>query len=171
MIDRVGQDQEVTVMAGLLKRRHEAVEPVWTSELTDVFDRMFDDWMSMWPFRRRALLSRWMPEDVIKVDEYRDGDTLVVRAELPGIDPDKDVELTMSDGMLHIEAERREEEKTEDKGYVRRELRYGSFTRSLPLPQGVTEADITATYKDGILEIRIPTSQPAPGKKITVTKA
>jgi HSP20 family protein len=95
----------------------------------------------------------------------------VVRAELPGIDPDEDVELTVTDGMLHIEAERREEEETEDKGYVRRELRYGSFSRSLPLPEGATEADITATYKDGILEIRVPAPQPPPAKKIPVSKS
>ncbi len=158
-------------MAGLLKRRHEALEPVETPETVDLFDRMFDDWMSMWPFRRPAVLARWMPEDLIKVDEYHENGTLVVRAELPGIDPDKDVELTVTDGMLHIEAERREEEKTEDKGYLRHELRYGSFSRSLPLPEGVTEADVTASYKDGILEIRIPAPQPEPAKKIPVTKA
>ena len=73
----------------------------------------------------------------------------MVRADLPGIDPEKDVELTVSDGMLHIRAERREEEKREEKGYLRQELRYGSLSRTLPLPEGVTESDITATYKDG----------------------
>jgi HSP20 family protein len=158
-------------MAGLLKRGHKAVEPVEPVETVDLFDRMFDDWMRMWPFRRPALLARWMPEDLIKVDEFRENGTWVVRAELPGIDPDKDVELTMSDGMLHIKAERREEEKTEEKGYARRELRYGSFTRSLPLPEGVTEADVVASYKDGILEICVPAPQPEPGKRITVTRS
>lgn len=157
-------------MASLPTRRREAVEPVATPETVDLFDRMFDDWMSMWPFRRPALLARWMPENLIKVDEYREDGTLVVRAELPGIDPDEDVELTVTDGMLHIEAERSEEEKTEERGYLRRELRYGSFARSLPLPEGVTEDDVTASYKDGILEIRVPAPQPEPGKKIPVTK-
>lgn len=156
-------------MAGLLKRRHEAVEPAET--IVDLFDRMFDDWMSTWPSRRPALLARLMPEDLIKVDEYRENGTLVVRAELPGIDPDNDVELTVADGMLHIEAERRDEKKTEETGYLRRELHHGSFSRSLPLPEGVTEADVTASYKDGILEIRVPAPQPEPGKKIAVTKA
>lgn len=137
-------------MAGLLGRRHEAVEPVEAPETVDLLDRRFADWMSMWPFRR------WMPEELIKVDEFRENGTLVVRAELPGIDPDKDVELTVSGGVLHIAAERREQERTEDKGYLRRELRYGSFTRSLPLPDGVTESDVTASYRDGILEIRVP---------------
>ena len=77
-----------------------------------------------------------------------------VRADLTGIDPDKDVELTVPDGMLHTP-----------------ELRYGSLSRSLPLPEGVTEADITATYKAGVLEIRIPEPKREPAKKIAVSKA
>jgi len=127
---------------------------------------MFEEWARMLPF------SRWREaEELIRVEEFREDGTLVIRADLPGIDPDKDVELTVSHGILHIEAERREEEKREEKGYVRRELRYGSLSRSLPLPQGVTEADITATYKDGVLEIRIPAPKHEPAKKIAISKA
>ena len=73
--------------------------------------------------------------------------------------------------MLHIEAERREEEKREGQGYLRREVRYGSFSRSLPLPEGVTEADIAATYKDGVLEIRIPEPGREPARKIAIGKS
>lgn len=154
-------------MTGLLKRHPREVEP---TETPDVFDRMFDEWMSMWPWRRPEFLSRWSPDELIKVDEFRDDGTLVVRAELPGIDPDKDLELTVTDGMLRIHAERREEEKTEEQGYLRRELRYGSFARSLALPASVTEADITASYKDGILEIRYPAPEPA-ATKVPVTRS
>jgi len=153
-------------MAGLLKREAR-VEPV---DLFDRFDRMFDDWTRMLPFRR-TLFGRDWAEDVIRVDEFRENGSLVVRAELPGIDPDKDVELTVTGGMLHIEAERREEKKTEDKGYVRQELRYGSFTRTLPLPEGVKESDIKADYKNGILEIRIPAPVTEPAKKIAISKS
>ena len=126
-------------------------------------DRLFDEWMRSMPIRR-PLGTIWDPqaEEVISVDEYRDGQTQVIRAELPGIDPDKDVELTVSDGMLRINAERRVEKDTEDKGYTRHELRYGRFTRMLPLPDGATESDISASYKDGILEVRVPVAeQPA----------
>src|SRR5579875_1416802 len=120
------------------------------------FDRLFDEWVRAMPFRPIGF-PRWRDaEDLIRVEEYHEDGTLVVRAELPGIDPGKDVELTVSDGMLHLEAERREEEKHEERGYVRQELRYGAFSRSLPLPAGVTEGDIKATYKDGMLEVRIP---------------
>ena len=109
--------------------------------------------------------------ELIRVEEFRDDGTLVIRADLPGIDPEPDVALTVSHGTLHIEAERREEEKREQKGYVRRELRYGSLSRSLPLPAGATEADITATYKDRVLEIRIPELKHEPAKKIAISKA
>jgi HSP20 family protein len=137
-------------------------------------DRLFDEWMRSMPMRR-STGTIWDPqaEEVISVDEYRDGQTQVVRAELPGIDPDKDVELTVSDGMLRINAERRVEKDTEDKGYTRHELRYGRFTRMLPLPDGATEADISASYKDGILEIRVPVAeQPAPKEptRIAISK-
>ncbi|GAA0919117.1 Hsp20/alpha crystallin family protein [Pseudonocardia zijingensis] len=120
-------------------------------------DRIFDEWMRSLPMRRPfGLAWDWPGDDLIRVDEYRDGDTEVIRAELPGIDPEKDVELTVADGMLRINAERRIEDRTEDKGYLRHELRYGSMSRTLPLPDGVSESDISATYQDGILEIRVP---------------
>ena len=142
------------------------------SDLTSRFsrmDRLFEEWMRSLPMRRPFGLGwDWPGEDLIRVDEYREGDTEVIRAELPGIDPEKDVELTVGDGMLRMSAERRVEEKTEDTGYVRHELRYGSMSRTLPLPEGVSESDISATYKDGILEIRVPVA--AEGEKPPVTK-
>jgi len=119
------------------------------------FDRMFEEWMRLLPFRS-PMEPGWRHEDLIRVDEYQEGGNLVIRAELPGVDPEQDVELTVSEGELHISAQRKSEEKVEEKGYVRRELRYGSLTRTLSLPPGVSESDITATYKDGILDIRIP---------------
>ena len=80
-------------------------------------DRIFDEWMRSLPMRRPfGLAWDWPGDDLIRVDEYRDGDTQVVRAELPGIDPQKDVDLTVADGMLRIGADRRIEDRTEDKG-------------------------------------------------------
>ena len=105
---------------------------------------------------RRFLEGDWEGNGLLKVEEFRDGDDLVVRSELPGIDPDKDAELTVSNGMLHIRAER--QEKSEDKGKegYRSEFRYGAFSRTLPLPEGVNPDDITASYRDGVLEVRVP---------------
>lgn len=150
-------------MASLVKR--EAKHPEST-RMFDRIDQMFEDWTRMLPARWPALGE--FPSAVIRVDEFHENGTLVIRAELPGIDPEKDVDLTVSDGMLHIEAERREEEKAEEKGYVRRELRYGSFSRTLPLPEGVSDADIKADYANGILEVRIPAAQPKPATKIPI---
>jgi HSP20 family protein len=85
----------------------------------------------------------------------RDGD-LIVRAELPGIDPEKDVEITVENGVLTIKGERRHEEKTEKENYYRFESSYGSFQRSVPLPKDVKADDIAASYENGILEVVVP---------------
>ncbi|TNB72121.1 Hsp20/alpha crystallin family protein [Arthrobacter sp. BB-1] len=92
----------------------------------------------------------------IRVEEMVDGNTLVVRAELPGIDPEKDVDVTVTDGVLSIRAERQEKKEHKDKDSYRSEFRYGSFVRRLPLPRGVQLGDVTASYKDGVLEVRAP---------------
>jgi HSP20 family protein len=83
-------------------------------------------------------------------DELEDGH-YVVRAEIPGIDPAKDVDITVRDGQLTIKAER--SEKKETKG--RSEFSYGSFVRSVSLPTGADEDDIKATYDKGILTVSV----------------
>ena len=166
-------------MAKLMKTQGRAAEPVEVVDSVDEFGaidrsfgRMFGLWSALMPLHRPMLAARqWLSESFIPVDEFHQDDQLVIKAELPGVDPDKDVEVTVSDGTLRISAERRDEKKTEGAGYTRQEITYGSFARTLPLPKGVTEADVTATYKDGILEIHIPDPQPEPGKKIPITTA
>lgn len=152
-----------------LARRKQDEPMTWFHQM----DRLFDEWFRSASARRPFGLDWDRPgAEVIRVDEYIDGDTQVIRADLPGIDPAKDVELTVAEGMLRISAERRMEEKSEDKGYLRHELRYGSYSRTLPLPEGVAADDVAATYKDGILEIRVPvpprSTEPEP-KKIPIT--
>jgi len=105
---------------------------------------------------------------MMRVEDFQDGDQYVMRAELPGIDPDKDVELEVQDGVLTIKAERREERKDPH----RSEFRYGSFSRSVTLPAGADENDVTASYRDGILEIRVPVKeeQKTEPRRITIAK-
>jgi HSP20 family protein len=133
------------------------------------------DWPDLFSARMFDVPSTWkdlFDDNDMKVEEFRDGDTLVVRAEMPGIDPDKDVEITVSDGMLRLSAERRSETTTEDKKGYRSEFRYGSFSRSVRLPAGAGEDDVTATYDDGILEVRIPIDESSNGaKKIPISRS
>jgi HSP20 family protein len=137
-----------------------------------------------------ADLSKWAPSDMlepvrrfldgdltmastIKVEQFQDGSTLVVRAEVPGIDPDRGVDVSVSNGMLHIKVEREEKSEHKSKSGYRSEFRYGSFQRSIALPSGAKEEDITASYKDGVLEVRAPAPITATGetsKKIRVDR-
>ena len=133
----------------------------------------FDDFpgfseLFRWPeWTRLAAL-----EDRIRVEEYSEDGTLVIRAEMPGIDPDKDVDISVSDGMLTIRAERREETKTEERQGFHSEFHYGAFSRSLRLPAGASEADVKASYKDGILEVRVPIDEErAAARKIAIEKS
>ncbi len=97
------------------------------------------------------------PDQMIKLEDEMQGGHYVLRAELPGIDPDKDVDITVSNGMLTIKAER--SEKKETKG--RSEFTYGSFTRSVTLPAGANEDDIKATYEKGILTVDVAVAEEA----------
>jgi HSP20 family protein len=87
----------------------------------------------------------------IKIEEFMQDNELTVRAELPGVDPEKDIEVTMGDGMLTIKGERREEHKRAE----RSDFHYGSFIRSIALPTGTDEKSVHATYKDGILQVKV----------------
>jgi HSP20 family protein len=151
-------------------------------------EEMFGEWMRGLPANRRPGRSFWAeatrgdrpaPDDVaeggpaaevgIAVDEYRDDDVHVVRAALPGIDPDRDVELTTVDGELRIVVEAGPED---DRTYLRRELRRARTTRALALPERARPGEITASYRDGILEIRIPLVAPPVSEttRINVTR-
>lgn len=120
----------------------------------DFFDRMFSHWPEM--FRHSVPLWPSNLTGLLQVDEFIDDGALVIRTEIPGIDADKDLEVTVEDDVLHIVAERKEEDTKDEKDYYRHELRYGSFRRYLQLPAPVQSSDMKATYKDGVLEIRVP---------------
>jgi HSP20 family protein len=78
------------------------------------------------------------------------------------VNPDEDVDISISDGNLRIRAERRHEETIEERDYRRTEFRYGSFSRVVPLPAQTNEQDIKASYRDGILEVRAPIDEIVP---------
>ncbi|MFG2041860.1 Hsp20/alpha crystallin family protein [Dactylosporangium sp. NPDC048998] len=102
----------------------------------------------------------------VRVEEYTDGDTHVVRAEAPGLDPEKDIAVSLHGNRLNIRVERTEERI--DKAHS--EFHYGSFARTVQLPLNAQEDGITATYVAGILEIRVPLAgKVTPGREIPVT--
>ena len=134
-------------------------------EMTDLTRRVFGSgWFT--PQTKTGNGHTWAPA----VDVFSRGNDVVVRAELPGIDPEKDVDISFQDGLLTIRGERRHQEQKGEDTYYRVESTYGSFQRTIALPQNVKADDVQATYENGILEVVIP--QPAEvsaAKRIPVT--
>ncbi|NTU43541.1 MAG: Hsp20/alpha crystallin family protein [Nitrospirales bacterium] len=137
-----------------------AVEP---SRAVSPFEEM-EKWMDE-AFRRPFHLFRplWMPsvrfpgmeEFSPHVDIFEDGNDVVMKAEIPGMKKD-DLDVTLTEDTITISGEKRSEEKVEKKNYHRLERSYGSFSRSFRLPDGVQTDKAKASFKDGVLEIRIP---------------
>lgn len=128
--------------------------------MTGLLPRLFGDMTDWFEVDFPRPLSAMRLEDKVGDEEY------VLRAELPGLDPDKDVRITALNGVLTLKAERHEEEK----GLNRTEFRYGALQRSVRLPVNADESAIKATYGKGILEITVPLTVPQPaGREIAVT--
>ena len=105
---------------------------------------------------------------VFRLEESIRDDRYVIRAELPGLDPENDIEVTVDGRILTIRAERRQQ----DKGPYRSEFRYGSLARAVKLPARVDPADVTARYDKGVLEVSVPVEAVKPeGTRITVKDA
>jgi len=126
-------------------------------ELRTRFDRLFDEWLDG---RERA----WTPA----IDVVREDGHLVVRADLPGIKPEE-VKIEVEDDILTVSGEHRESKVEKDKRYVRRERRYGSFSRSMTLPKGITAKDIKARTHNGVVEVTIPLPKEVKKEAVTIT--
>jgi HSP20 family protein len=130
-------------------------------ESRTMFPELFD-WLGL-----PLTTTRQQAWQTIRLEDFVEEGRYVVRAELPDIDPERDVEITVDNGILTIHAERREEHKDQ----YRSEFRYGTFTRSIALPQGTDEKDVTATYDKGILEVSVKLAERKPeGRRITVAR-
>ena len=101
------------------------------------------------------------------IDLYDDKEDLVVRAEIPGAN-EKDIDVSLEDGILSIKGERKLENEDNKDNYYKIERSYGSFSRSFKLPVEVKTGDAKASYKNGMLEIRIPKEEKAKPKKIEI---
>jgi HSP20 family protein len=101
------------------------------------------------------------------LESHIEKDTLIVKADLPGIDP-KEVSISVTGNQLTIEGERKREEKKEEKDYVYQEVAYGKFSRTMTLPEGVDADKVKASYKNGVLEITMPAPKQIASKKIQI---
>jgi HSP20 family molecular chaperone IbpA len=125
----------------------------------------FADFFSAFPFGRLGPVT---DHRIMRLEDQMKDGRYEVRAELPGIDPAKDVDITVHDGQLPIKAERTE--RSEHDG--RSEFVYGSFVRTVGLPAGADEDDITATYDNGILTVSVAVAQTPPSEKhIAITSS
>ncbi|HET9739014.1 MAG TPA: Hsp20/alpha crystallin family protein [Solirubrobacteraceae bacterium] len=127
------------------------------AEMRSRFDRLLSD---VADGRDRE----WMPA----IDMIRDNGDLVVRAEVPGIKPEE-IEIEAEGGVLTISGKHEETSEEKGKEFVRRERRYGAFTRSMPLPEGVDPKKIKATTSDGVLELTIPLPKEAAAEPVKIT--
>lgn len=117
------------------------------------------EWLNAaWPFAER---------NPVRIEESKEGGKYTVRAELPGFDPEKGIHVTAEGGLLTISAER--EAKTEEKG--RSEFLYGSFRRTVSLPQGAKTEKIAAKYTDGILQVSVPYEEGKAAKQVEIDVA
>lgn len=101
------------------------------------------------------------------MDIYEEGNELVVKMELPGVNK-RDIDINISGDMLTVKAEKKEEEKTEGKTYCRSERCFGQYSRSISLPFPVDSEKTNARFDSGLLEIRLPKAEQAKAKKIEV---
>ncbi len=158
-------------------------EPFWADPLgmlerfADEMERIFDEfglrrgWFGprrgrRWFAPRRTAAEMWVPD----IEVYEQNGELVIRADLPGMKKDEiTVETTERD--ITISGERRQEEEIVRGGLYRSERSYGSFCRTIPLPEGARTDQAKATFRDGVLEIRMPAPAESRARRIEIKDA
>lgn len=105
----------------------------------------------------------WVPD----IEVLRGTDSLVVRADLPGVSPD-DIEISIEDGMLTVAGERRQEQRADQHGVIRTERSYGNFLRTIVLPDGADDSHIEARVSNGVLEVVVPVAVENRSRRIPV---
>ena len=134
----------------------------WTPFLDmEPFEEM-ENMLSGWPAMRGSK-SGYTPA----IDMYENKDNVIVETELAGIDPDK-VDITIENDILSIKGESEKKSEVEDKNYYRKEIRRGSFYRSVQLPTHVSGDQAGAVAEDGVLKITIPKAPEAKPKTIKI---
>jgi len=130
----------------------------------DRFRRDFDDLFDRFLGGR---LSRQSPGSGPALESYVDSGKLIVRADLPGIDP-KDVEITATGDQLTIRGKREQQREEKGRDFIHREVGYGSFERVVKLPVGVNPDEIKASYNNGVLELAVPLPEQSRTRKVPI---
>ncbi len=125
-------------------------------------NRLFDNFLGR-PAQAGGMERVWAPA----VDMYETKDELVVTAELPGLN-EKDIHLSITGDMLSIRGERQWNQEVKQESYYRGERWYGKFERTLPLPMSVQADKVTASYRDGVLTIKLPKVEEIKSKEIKI---
>ena len=130
-----------------------------SSNIFDGIDHLFDSF-----FAEPAQAAR---NRVPAVDIREEDDVYLVHAELPGV-PEKDLKVSIDDNVLTISANAEEKDEKKAQGYLVRERRHASFTRSFVLPGDADHEKVSATFKDGLLALRVPKNQASKARQIQV---
>jgi HSP20 family protein len=126
-------------------------------------DRLWDTFFEGRPQKRGRGKEEWVPS--LDVSETKSD--IVVKAELPGLDP-KDIDISLNDGFLTIKGEKKHETEEKEENYHFVERSYGSFVRSIQLPRDVKHEKISASYKNGVLKIVLPKSEETKTKEVKI---
>jgi HSP20 family protein len=128
-------------------------------DMDRLFARLWDDF-GVPSFPRIA-------RNIPAIDLSESGEELIIRAEIPGINPE-DLDISVTEDWVHIKGEMKQESVDEDDAYHRVERRYGSFTRDIHLPCRVMKEEVKAAYKEGMLTIVMPKCKPEPDRSFRV---
>jgi HSP20 family protein len=130
------------------------------NEMNRLFNTVFDT-----PPGNGGTLRRWVPAmDLVETDDH-----FVLRADLPGL-KQEDVKIELEDTTLTVSGERLAEHESKGEGYYRVERAFGEFSRSLTLPQGVDPEAVSASFENGVLEVRIPKPQESKPTRVQIGK-
>lgn len=129
-------------------------------ELDQVLGRFFQD---AWTTNFWSEEQGWTPT----LDVKETSDAVVVRAELPGVDP-KDLDITVTGDLLTLQGKKEERTEQKDENWFRTECRYGQFRRSILLPEGVDAENVQADFKHGVLSIELKKTADAQAKRIPI---
>ena len=133
------------------------------SSLQRQLNRLFDDAFTSESWGEWSNLSKVPAAELTETD-----DALLLKLEVPGMEA-KDLDIQVTADSVSISGERKEETKSEEKGVTRSEFRYGKFSRVIPLPVKIQNTNVTAEYKDGILNLTLPLAQEEKNKVVKVS--